>query len=399
MQPHLEPHEQFSASAESELIILPAGATADAVVVAVAGEFSACDVWFTGPDAWLGVAENVTVSIYGRRAGGRMLLAQTLLRNAQHSEDGNGTTAAWVFSIRGAPFEGFEVMCSRSGGATALSSGQFTLRAAAQADTTAVAGSGGLSAPRPVSVTGQVTVTQTQASSLQATVSQSSASALQATVSQSTASSLQTTATQGSPGTHANRWPVILSDGSAQVGTTSTPLISNHVRGSATTFAASTGSITGTVFGSGITAGVKSVAYLWHPSTNARRVEIRRITVSFGGGTGSGQVLLRALRITGVNSSPGGSSVTPTALEGSDSTTLTLQAGATGAPTRASGADYFSILVCGTQSDTYEWVLAPYGKPIVLRTSTAEGIEVVSDVRAAPTAEIKVTVGFEWVEI
>ncbi len=425
---------QSLAIAESEPIALAGGFGDEVVVVAVAEDVSACDVWFSGPQNWLGQTENVVVRVFGRRTGGRVLLGETALRDTQHNEDGS-TTSAWVFSLRGAPHEGFEVTCQRGESAVALQNGRFTLRAAAIADAPTLVAKGGFSAPTSVVVKDpievrqsqasallttvsqsnasalQATVSQTTASALQATVSQSTASALQTTVSQSTASALQatvsqtaasalqTTATQGTPAAHTNRWPVILSDGTNQVGTTTNPLVAGHTRDSATTFAAATGSLSGAVVGSGTSVAVKSVAYLWHPSTNTKRVELRKVIVSYGGGAGTGHLLLRALRITGVSGTPGGTAITPVALEGTDSTSLTVLAGATGAPTRATTGDYFTLFCAATSADTYEWTLPSRGKPIVLRASVSEGIEVVADVRVALTTEVKVTVGFDWMEI
>jgi len=398
--------EQAWAAAEADAFTLTPASTSDAVVVAIAGDFSACDVWFSGPENWVGAVESVVLRIFGNSAGGRVLLAQTALRDAQHSEDGQGNTSVWVFSVRGIPVEGFEVTCHRASAGNDLAGGRFTLRAAARAERVAVAGSGGLSAAIPVTVASGVVVSQAQASSLQATVVQPSAASLQATVVQPSASllqatvvqpsfsSLHATVAQGAPAVHANRWPVVLSDGTGVQGTVSNPLVTSRARDDAAVFAAASG-----VVSSGTAVAMKSIAYLWHPASSSKRVEVRRILVSFGAGAGTGHVLVRAMRITGVNASPNGTPLTPVALEGLDSTTLVLQTNVTNPPTRASTADYFCVVAPGTLADRYEWVLPPHGKPIVLRPSVAEGIEVVADVKAVLTAAMQVTACFEWVEV
>lgn len=398
--------EQAWSVAESDLLTLTQTSTSEDVVVAIAGEFSACDVWFVGPGGWVGSAEGVTVRIFGLAAGGRVLLAQGPLADTQRSVNGQGDTSAWVFSVRGVPVEGFEVTCQRDSGGGDLVDGRFTLRAAATAQPVSIVGSGGVAAAAPVMVPGGVVVSQTQASSLQATVVQTtpsllqatvvqpSASSLQATVAQPSAASLHATAAQGAPAAHASRWPVVLSDGAAAQGTTSNPLFTGRIRDESATFAAASGLVL-----TGTTVAMKSIAYLWHPSGNNKRVEVRRIGVSFGAGAGAGVVVFRALRITAVNVSPGGSALTPVALDGSDSTSLVLQSNATNAPSRAATADYFSVVAPGALADRHEWTLTPHGKPIVLRASVAEGIEVAADVKSGITTQMQVTAWFEWVEV
>lgn len=398
--------EQVWTTAESDVLTLTPASTSDAVVAGIAGHFSACDVWFSGPASWVSPTENCVLRIFGRSAGGRVLLAQTSLRDAQHSEDGQGNTSALVFSVRGVPVEGFEVTCHRAGGGNDLVNGRFTLRAAARGDRVAVVGSGGLAAPAAVAVVGPVTASQAEPSALQATVVQPSAPLLQATVvqpsapllhatvAQPSASSLHATAAQGAPAAHANRWPVVLSDGTAAQGTGANPLVTRRAQDSLAAFTAASGLVS-----TGTAVALKSIAYLWHPATSPKRVELRRIVVSFGAGAGAGHVLFRAVRITAVNAAPGGTPLTPVALDGSDSTTLVLQTNVTNPPTRASSSDYFCAVAPGTLADRHEWVLAPHGKPIVLRASVGEGLEIIADVKAVLTTAMQVSACFEWVEI
>lgn len=410
--------EPMGVTMESEAITLTQAMTSDQVVVSAAGAFSACDVWFYGPDSWMGATDNVVVRVFGRQGGARVLMGETSLRDAQRSDDGHGQSSAWVLSVRGAPVEGFEVTCRRTAGTSDLDAGYFMLCASSRADRATLSASGGIAAARAVTLSGaavvtqssasalqatvsqpsasalQATVSQPSASALQATVSQSNASSLQATVSQATASALQSTAAQGAPAAHANRWPVILSDGANAQGTTTNPLFTQHAHEQRATFAAVAGPVA-----TGTAAAVKSIAYLWHPSTSTKRVEIRRILVAYAAGGTTGHALIRGIKITAEAGSPGGSTVTPTALDGADSTSLQVRTAPTNAPTRLTSSDAFAFVIGGASSGSYEWVAGKHGKPIVLRASTNEGIEIAVDIRAALGTQWQVTASFEWTEV
>lgn len=395
------PSSHDAATAESDLLSLPTTDTAETVVAAVAGEFGACDVWFSGPDSWLAASHAVVVRLYARQGSARVMIGQVNLLDVLHTEDPDRVSSAWVFSARGVEAQGFEVSCQRGSGGADLAGGQFFLRAKASAAEPAVLGTGGLPGLKSVTVSNVVQIQPTGA----VTVTQSQASALSATVVQGSAAALQTTAAQGVAGAAAGRWPVYLSDGSAALGTTGNPLYVGRIRDGAATFAAASGLV-----GTGTTVALKSLAYLFPPGTGAslnKRMEIRRIVLSYFPGTesttGPAAVVFRAVRITGlsVNPAPGGTLLTPYGLDRSDITSFNLVTGATGAPARLPGspADIFAIVARATSSGVFEWRAGDSGKPIVLRASTNEGIEVLADVKAALTTQMQATVGFEWVEI
>ncbi len=450
---------------ESEVLSLPISARDEVITGAVSGDLGACDVWFHGPAAWLGTGPQVVVRLYARHAAARVLVGEVNLLDTVHTEDTGGVSSAWVFAARGVEAQGFEVSCQRGGEGPDLTGGQFFLRAARDATAPTLLGKGGIPTLRAVTVpnvvqvepVGAVTITQSQASALQATVVQSTPSALQATVVQSTpsalqatvvqptpsalqatvvqstpsalqatvvqstpsalqatvvqanaaslqatvvqssASALQATAAQGVAASAGGRWPVYLTDGAVALGTVTAPLYEARIRDGAASFAAVSGLV-----GTGTSIALKSLAYLWHPSSgnssSTKRVEIRRIVVSYLAGGGTGPVLFRATRISAVSATPNGTTVSATVLDGADSTGLSLMTAPTNAPTR-SGGDVFAIAVQPAANDTFVWQAPELGKPIVLRASLGEGIEVLADVKNTLSPAMQAVVSFEWVEV
>jgi hypothetical protein len=212
---------------------------------------------------------------------------------------------------------------------------------------------------------------------------------------QPTAADLNGTVTQGPAGAQANRWPVYLSDGSTPLATSSNPLITRPLSGQQPSYVATTNATipTGTA-----AANVASIAYLWHPGTSGKRIEIFQILISFGGGVGTSMVLFRGARITAVSGTPGGTSVTPQPLESSDpASTGLFVAGATGAPTRASFDQLTFAMVAGA-SDKLVWNAGATGKPIVLGLGRAEGFELRTVLSAALSTAANVAVTMSFLE-
>lgn len=373
---------------ESDVLALSATDTEEVLACAVAGEFGACDVWFSGPSDWLAASPAVTVRLYARHGNARVLVGQSNLMDTQHTEDRDNISSAWVFSARGVESNGFELTCQRTSGGVNLTGGQFFLRAKAASTTPALLAAGGLSGLRSVTVSNVVQVQPAGA----VTVAQSQASALQATVAQSSASALQATAAQGAAAGAGSRWPIYLSDGTAALGTTGNPFYVGRIREGSPTFAASTG-----LLGTGTTVAVKALAYVWHPNTSTKRVEISRITVSYVPGAGAGSGLFVVFRAARFTSTPSGTAVSTGALDASDSVGVSLYT-ASATPTSYSG-DLFAIAVPATDSGLYEWRAGDHGKPVVLRASPNEGFAVLADVKATLTTQMQTTVSFEWVEV
>lgn len=95
--------QEFPPTIEAGPITLP---EAEEVVVASdVGSFSACDVWFTVPDAWV---RDVTVRVYGRVSSARVLLREVALRHLTTTSDGTMSSGIAV-SLRGRPCRSYEV--------------------------------------------------------------------------------------------------------------------------------------------------------------------------------------------------------------------------------------------------------------------------------------------------
>jgi hypothetical protein len=152
--------------------------------------------------------------------------------------------------------------------------------------------------------------------------------------------------------------------------------------------------------GSGAAVATKSIAYLWHPSTVTRRVEIRRIAVGYVPGFLAGTLLVKGARITAVSGTPGGPTITPSATDAGDAAaTVTFQSGATTGPTRLGTSEIFAVPIVVTQGGFWQWAAGEIGNPIVLPANLAQGFEVRAELQTALVTEMKLVVTFEWLEI
>lgn len=79
----------------------------EVVVVSDVGSFSCVDVWFHVPDDW---TDQVTVRIYGRIGGARVLLHSSLMGSSPITSEG-GFSSGIAGSLRGRPMRGVEVTC------------------------------------------------------------------------------------------------------------------------------------------------------------------------------------------------------------------------------------------------------------------------------------------------
>jgi hypothetical protein len=148
-----------------------------------------------------------------------------------------------------------------------------------------------------------------------------------------------------------------------------------------------------------VAATVTSLAYLFHPGANTKRIKIQRIMVSWSGNGGNNSLSIRGNFITAENGAPGGTSQTINALDRADAaSTLTFRTGATGAPTRVTG-DLLTLALEGGSSAQESFQLfdaLQFGKPIILRASTAEGFEVRSVIGGSNIASV-VSVGIYYI--
>lgn len=135
-----------------------------------------------------------------------------------------------------------------------------------------------------------------------------------------------------------------------------------------------------------------SIAYLWHPAANTKRVEINKILVSFAAGSG-GLLQVRGAFITAENGVPGGTVQIINPKDRDDpASTLTFRTGAA-PPTRLAGDLYTDV------SDQLKLEVGDnMTKPIVLRPGVDEGFEIRSIVGLLLISAQLIAVSYEWVE-
>jgi hypothetical protein len=165
------------------------------------------------------------------------------------------------------------------------------------------------------------------------------------------------------------------------------------------TYAASTNGVVPTSTAANTTA---SIAYLFRPSSSARRVEILQILASASGNGGNNALALRGSFITAENGTPGGTAQTINALEQSDTaSTFTFRTGATGSPTRGTGDLFSWALIGGSAAEIFGVMfdVNRLGKPIVLRASQNEGFEIRSVIGGSNIASaVNIGLTFIWTE-
>jgi hypothetical protein len=358
-------------------------------VLAVVGPLRGATVWFRGPPEWAGEMENVTVRLYARAAGTRVKIAEAKLRDAM-TTTALGEIHVLVLSCQGIEAEAYEVTVQRSDdGVTSLAGGVLAILGTTQPSPLAVVGDGGIVAGQTVRVASPVSVIQDTASALKATVVQTTPGQLVATVSQSAASSLHTTSTQGAAAAQSGRWPVFLTSGASEYGTSSNPLL---VRSSdeRAAYAVHVDTTTGT-------ATSKLLCHLWHPSSNARRFEIRRVVLSYCLGTAAAAVRL-TLQGNRITASSGGTTVTPEKLDPADA--------ASGATVRKdpttstpSSVGLFAVAAPIAAAGVFVWDALARGKPIVLPASQDSGLEIRSALSGTVTAASQIVLSIEWTEV
>jgi len=328
-------------AAESEAVSL--GATEEKLAVAIAGSFSAAEVYFVGPDAW--ISPVIFVRLYGRVGGGRLLLAEVALASTTYTQEG-GTTTALAIAVRGAHVDGFEVILAQDHG-VAVSAGRVVLIASTRADGTDL---------RP-----------------------------------GLPPNLQPRVGQGAAGPPSSRWPVFLSDGAAERGSVASALhIQKSDRRAAYYASAVVGSGTGTTTN-------KSLLYVWNARTSTR-AEIRRVTIAYLAGAGTSALTVRGAHMTAQAGTVGGTSITPLPFDPSDGASAMTSVVGANAPTQVA-LDVLLFAVPITATGTFVWTWTDLGKPIVLPAGVDGGFEIRVDVSAAATTEMKLHVSIEWLEL
>lgn len=143
-----------------------------------------------------------------------------------------------------------------------------------------------------------------------------------------------------------------------------------------------------------------SLGYLFHGSGVSIPYAAARFKVSWADGAGGNGALLKLVRITAENGTPGGTSQTIQAHNhGSASSSAVFRTGATGAPTRGNVLD--CVIVRPDVPGFYEFDLTDYlsGQGYEARASTAEGWEVqLVTGSVALTTAAQFTVSATWRE-
>lgn len=335
------------------------------VVVSAIGSYSCADVWVSRP---AGTSTRHMLNLFGRVGDARVLLASIDPSELTYTTD-DAREGAIALSVRGRPCSALEVEVDPG---DAVSGVQVFLQAW-HADIP------------PEAITGPERAV---------------------------------TVEQGQAATDGGRWPVYLStgsvaqgavntplfvrlsDGTAALGSTANPIRSDRARTAYPTF--SVGSDRVLTVSTAIAAGnAVSLGTLWHPSANTKRVELRRVVVSYFGANTAGVIRLRGARLTGVTAPSGGIGITPLAHDISDlpsSPAVTFMVNASSVPGR-SLTDFFMAMI-KTSEGTFEWSAGEDGKPIVLRASQSEGFEVRAHVETQlVTNPMTFGVYVQWIEI
>lgn len=174
----------------------------------------------------------------------------------------------------------------------------------------------------------------------------------------------------------------------------------NPLTNSSSFMSSTNGIVTATAAGGSVT----SIAYLWHPNTNTKRIEIHRIDVGVTNITTPalsppGVATIRGSFISAENGTPGGTSQTIISTDRVDSSSagLVFRTGAN-APTRVNGTliNWNSSV---NQSPYFVWETSLFGKPIVLRSGVSEGFEIRVVMEVASAATPQISVCYYWTEI
>lgn len=123
---------------------------------------------------------------------------------------------------------------------------------------------------------------------------------------------------------------------------------------------------------------VTSLSYLWHPSSNAKRISLQKMLISWSAGIGSGDLgdfRIALARITAENGTPGGTSQTICKEDQIDANSTCVFRTGANAPTRATG-DYVSLNFSVNNDGAIELTDILEGKGFVCRASQGEGWEI-----------------------
>lgn len=156
--------------------------------------------------------------------------------------------------------------------------------------------------------------------------------------------------------------------------------------------------------GTGTTGGAAAMV-LWHASANATPVHIRRITITPAAGTGSITEGNSIVWYVGWITADGGSGTTITAAPKDRADAASTLTGANGAirslpaaPTALASTSNIIEWMQGGAPARFVWDATRDGKPIELRASTAEGIQISWSIAGTLTLGSLYSITVEWTE-
>lgn len=162
------------------------------------------------------------------------------------------------------------------------------------------------------------------------------------------------------------------------------------------TYHANTGPITGAT-----ATGVKSLAYIFHLSSDTTRAQLVRAYINVSGGRG-GTMRLELCRLTAQNGTPGGTTITPLANDSaSAASSAVVRSLPTGAPTRTSvydGGNVPTTLIGNVEFPSSNVSRSIDAQPYVMNVSTGEGWEISQNVITTITTAPTFNITFEWTE-
>ena len=128
-----------------------------------------------------------------------------------------------------------------------------------------------------------------------------------------------------------------------------------------------------------------SLGYVYQPASPTRRPRLYDILLASAATPADNAVNYEFQRMTAENATPGGTAITPQALDPADGTALTLSRSApTGEPTLTASA--YLLQIPKNMRPTVRWV-ARQGGELVIPATAANGISVVADTPTTAYAE------------
>jgi hypothetical protein len=129
-----------------------------------------------------------------------------------------------------------------------------------------------------------------------------------------------------------------------------------------------------------------SLGYWYQPGSPTRRLKIYDIIICSSATPADNACLYQFQRLTAENGTPGGSSITPQALDPDEGAATGLcRSAPTGEPTKTASA--FLLELAKNMRPTVRWVRAAPGKELIIPVTAANGIACVANTPTTAYAE------------